>query len=260
MAVHPRRDVGQGPVLVTADDRDEFETQKRASASAMAADEALMAEALAVNVAADRHDWSYQWSWLGLPVIQMPPDIVVMQEILWECRPQLVIETGVARGGSLVLSASILELLGEGRVLGVDIDIRAHNREAIEAHPLAHRIDMFEGSSIERETIEAVRERAAGAKRVMVVLDSNHTHDHVLAELRAYASLVSVGQFLVVADTFIEDIPPQEHRPRPWGPGDNPRTALAAWLEEADGFEPDEFVNAKLLLSASRGGYLRRVR
>ena len=242
------------------DDRAEFEAQKRASAKAMASDEALMADALAVNVAADRHDWSYQWSWLGLPVIQMPPDIVVMQEILWECRPQLVIETGVARGGSLILSASILELLGEGRVLGIDVDIRAHNREAIEAHPLARRIDMLEGSSTDAGMVEAVRARAAEVERVMVVLDSNHTHEHVLAELRAYAPLVSVGQFLVVADTFIEDIPPQEHRPRPWGPGDNPRTALAAWMAETDGFEPDEFVNAKLLLSASRGGYLRRVR
>ena len=247
------------------DDRAEFEAQKRASAAAMASDEALMADALAVNVAADRHDWSYQWSWLGLPVIQMPSDIVVMQEILWECRPQLVIETGVARGGSLILSASILELLGEGRVLGIDVDIRAHNREAIEAHPLAHRVDMLEGSSTARDVVDAVKERAAAVDRVMVVLDSNHTHEHVLAELRAYAPFVSVGQFLVVADTFIEDIPTQEHRRRPWGPGDNPRTALAEWAAETGGvetggFEPDEFVNAKLLLSASRGGYLRRVR
>jgi cephalosporin hydroxylase len=244
-----------------SDDRTEFEASKREAAARMAADAQLAANALALNVAADRHEWSYQWSWLGLPVIQMPPDIVVLQEIIWETRPQLVIETGIARGGSLVLSASILELLGEGDVLGIDVDIRAHNRAAVEAHPLAHRIRMIEGSSVDEDVVSRAARAAAGVERVMVILDSNHTHEHVLAELRAYAPLVSVGQFLVVADTFVEDIPPQEHRPgRPWGPGDNPATALRAWLAEADGFEPDSFVNAKLLLTASPGGYLRRTR
>jgi cephalosporin hydroxylase len=250
---------------MTHDDRAEFEAYRREAATRLAADDALTADALAVNIAADRHDWTYQWSWLGLPVIQMPSDIVVMQEILWSCRPQLVVETGIARGGSLVLSASILEMLGEGEVLGIDVDIRAHNRTAIESHPLAHRIQMLEGSSVDPAMIDDVRARAEAVERVMVVLDSNHTHEHVLAELRAYAPLVSVDQFLVVADTFVEDIPPQEHRPRPWGPGDNPRTALEAWLSEATGapgpvFERDAFANSKLLLSASQGGYLRRVR
>jgi cephalosporin hydroxylase len=245
---------------MTVDDRAEFEASKRERAARMASDATLAADALALNAAADRYDWSYQWSWLGLPVIQMPTDIVAMQEILWSCRPQLVIETGIARGGSLVLSASILELVGDGEVLGIDIDIRAHNRLAIESHPLAHRITMLEGSSLDPVILDTVRARAAAVERVMVVLDSNHTHDHVLGELRGYGPLVSVGQFLVVADTFIEDIPMQTHRPRPWGPGNNPRTAIATWRDEADGFEPDEFVNARLLLSASPGGYLRRVR
>jgi cephalosporin hydroxylase len=191
----------------------------------------------------------------------MPPDIVVLQEIIWETRPQLVIETGVARGGSLVLSASILQLIGDGRVLGIDIDIRAHNREAIESHPLAHRIEMIEGSSVDETVLAEVRRAADGVERVMVVLDSNHTHAHVLAELRAYAPLVTVGQYLVVADTFVEDIPSQQHRPgRPWGPGDNPATALREWLADTDAFEPDPFVNAKLLVTASPGGYLRRLR
>lgn len=226
----------------------------------MADDAALAADALALNVAADRYDWSYQWSWLGVPVIQMPPDIVVLQEIIWETRPQVVIETGIARGGSLVLSASILELIGDGHVLGIDIDIRPHNREAITSHPLAHRIRMVEGSSLADDVLAEARRAAGGVERVMVILDSNHTHEHVLAELRAYAPLVSVGQFLVVADTFIEDIPPQEHRPRPWGPGNNPATALRAWLDKRDDFEPDAFVNAKLLVTASPGGYLRRIR
>jgi cephalosporin hydroxylase len=229
----------------------------------MADDAALQADALALNVAADRYDWSYQWSWLGLPVIQMPPDIVVLQEIIWETRPQLIIETGIARGGSLVLSASILQLLGEGDVLGIDIDIRAHNRAAIEAHPLAHRITMIEGSSLDPAVVGEARARADDVERVMVVLDSNHTHEHVLAELERFAPMVTAGQFLVVADTFVDDIPPQEHRPRPWGPGNSPGSALDAWLAaggEADAFERDPFANAKLLLTASPGGYLRRVR
>jgi cephalosporin hydroxylase len=243
-----------------ADDRAEFERTKREAAARMAADESLAAKALDLNVAADRNDWSYQWSWLGLPVIQMPPDIVALQEVIWETRPQLLVETGIARGGSLVLYASILELLGEGGVLGIDVDIRAHNREAIETHPLAKRIRMIEGSSLDDEVVALARAAAAEVDRVMVVLDSNHTHEHVLGELRAYGPLVTVGQFLVVADTFVEKIPEQEHRPREWGPGNNPATALRAWLDETDGFEPDPFVNSKLLLTASPGGYLRRVR
>jgi cephalosporin hydroxylase len=242
------------------DDRAAFEQERREAAERMAADEELAGAALGVNAAADRHDWSYQWSWLGLPVIQLPPDIVALQEVIWETRPQLMIETGIARGGSLVLYASILELLGEGGVLGIDIDIRAHNRESIETHPLAHRIRMLEGSSLDDAVVAETRRAASAVERVMVVLDSNHTHEHVLAELRLYAPLVTVGQFLVVADTFVEQIPPQEHRPRHWGPGNNPATALRAWLDESEGFEPDPFVNAKLLLTASPGGYLRRVR
>lgn len=242
------------------DDRAQFERERREAAARMAGDQELAKAALEVNFAADEHDWSYQWSWLGLPVIQMPTDIVALQEVIWETRPQLVIETGVARGGSLVLYASILELLGEGEVLGIDIDIRAHNREAIEAHPLAHRIRMVEGSSLDKAVLGEARRTAEAVERVMVVLDSDHTHDHVLAELRAYGPLVTVGQFLVVADTFVEHIPLQEHRRRAWGPGDNPGTALRAWLDEVEGFQPDPFVNAKLLLTASPGGYLRRKR
>jgi cephalosporin hydroxylase len=242
------------------DDRAEFEKEKRMAAARMVADEALAADALALNGAADRYDWSYQWTWLGLPVIQMPPDIVALQEVIWETCPQLVIETGIARGGSLVLFASILELIGEGEVLGIDIDIRPHNRETIEAHPLAKRIRTIEGSSLDEDVVARARAAAAEVDRVMVVLDSNHTHEHVLGELRAYAPLVTVGQFLVVADTFVEQIPPQEHRPREWGPGNNPATALRAWFDEVEGFEPDPFVNSKLLLTASPGGYLRRLR
>lgn len=244
--------------VIPGDDRDAFETGKRMQAAAMAADAALGAKALEVVVEADRYGWSYQWTWLGLPIIQMPPDIVALQEVVWATRPQVVVELGVARGGSVILSCSLLELLGEGEVVAVDIDIRAHNRHAIETHPLGHRAHLVEGSSIEPSVIEEVRRRVAGAERVMVVLDSNHTHDHVLAELEAYAPLVTPGQFLVVADTIVEHIPAQEHRPRPWGPGNNPKTALDAFLAGHPEFELDAYLDAKLLMTSCPGGYLRR--
>jgi cephalosporin hydroxylase len=244
---------------LTRDDRGEFEAYKREMAARMAADDELAERALALNLAADRYDWTYQWSWLGLPVIQLPSDIVVLQEILWACRPQLVIETGIARGGSLILSASILELVGDGRVLGIDVDIRPHNRAALESHQLSHRIDMIEGSSLDPAVVAAATARAEAVEQVMVILDSDHTHDHVLGELRAYSPLVTPGQFLVVADTFIEDMPSQEHRPRSFGPGNSPRTALEAWQAEDPPFVVDGFTSAKLLVSASQAGYLRRI-
>jgi cephalosporin hydroxylase len=243
-----------------ADDREDFEREKRRQVAEMAADDALNAKALDLVVEADRYGYSYQWTWLGLPIIQMPPDVVALQEVIWATKPQVIIETGVARGGSVILSSSLLELIGEGEVVAVDIDIRAHNRAAIEEHPLAHRVHLIEGSSIDPAIVEAVRARTVGAERVMVVLDSNHTHEHVLAELEAYAPMVTPGQYLVVADTVVEHIPTQEHRPRPWGPGDNPLTALHAYVAEHPELEPDRHLNDKLLMTSSPGGYLRRTR
>lgn len=242
------------------DDREEFEQAKRSSAADMAGDLSLSQKALEVVVESDRHNWSYQWSWLGVPIIQMPPDMVAVQEVIWESRPQVIIETGIARGGSLILYASILEMLGEGRVIGVDIDIRSHNRESIESNPMARRIKMYEGSSVDRDLVDRIRHEIGDTERVMVVLDSDHTHEHVLAELHLYAPLVTEGQFLIVSDTLVEDLPAQDHRPRSWGPGDNPGTALDAFLQESDRFVRDPFFNNKLLLSSSPGGYLRCVK
>lgn len=231
---------------------------QRASAREIGADALLQRKANDLFAAADRRGYSYVWKWLGLPIIQVPSDVVAVQEIIWDVRPTLIIETGVARGGSVIFYASILQLLGDGHVLGVDIDIRPHNRDAIEAHPLAHRVELIEGSSIDPDVVAQVIERAASAARVIVVLDSNHTHDHVLAELRAYADLVTPGSYLIVADTIVEHIPEQDHRPRPWGPGNNPATATAAFLTERADFFAEPEVNGKLLLSSSPGGYLRR--
>ena len=238
------------------DDTAEFERGKREWAARMGEDATLRDLARDVLVRADRHHYSYQWSWLGLPIIQMPGDIVVTQEVIWATRPTVVIETGIARGGSLILYASLLQIIGEGRVVGIDISIRAHNRANIEGHPLYHRIELVEGSSTAPEVLDAVRARVAAEDRVMVILDSDHTHDHVLAELRLYAPLVTPGQYLIVADTVLDDIPPQTHRPRSWGPGNNPQTALDAYLAECSRFERDAYIDAKLLDTANPGGYL----
>jgi cephalosporin hydroxylase len=241
------------------DDREEFEHGMRESAIRMDADTGLQRLALDTTIAADRYGYTYFWRWLGLPIIQTPDDIVAMQEIMWETRPQVVIETGFARGGSAILYSSILELIGEGRVVSVDIDVREHNRRAVEEHPYGGRVDFVEGSSTAPDTMDRVRALVPDGARVMVVLDSNHTHQHVLDELRLYGPLVTEGQFLVVSDTIVEDIPPQTHRPREWGPGNNPKTALLEYLRACDRFEPDRVVNGKLLITSSRGGYLRCV-
>jgi cephalosporin hydroxylase len=201
----------------------------------------------------------YNFSWMGRPVIQMPGDLIALQELIWQVRPQLIIETGIAHGGSLIFHASMLELLGEGEVLGIDIDIRPHNLAAIEGHPMAKRIRMLQGSSTDPAVIaEAVV--SAKDKRTLVVLDSNHTHEHVLAELMAYAPLVSVGSYCVVFDTVVEDLRPDTFPDRPWSPGDSPKTAVAAFLRDDDRFQIDRAIADKIQISAAPDGYLRRVR
>lgn len=209
--------------------------------------------------------YSYHFEWCGRPIIQYPQDILALQEIFWSVQPELVIETGIAHGGSLIFSASMLELNAacggamDAGVLGIDIDIRPHNRSAIEAHPLAKRISMIEGSSIARAVVEQVRDQAAGAARVLVILDSNHTHDHVLAELEAYAPLVTPGSYCVVLDTVIDDMPDGMFSDRPWGPGNNPKTAAVAFLANHPEFVIDTAIEQKLLITVAPGGYLRRV-
>lgn len=217
----------------------------------------------------------YNFDWLGRPIIQYPQDMAAVQELVWTVKPDLIIETGIAHGGSLMLSASMLALLDvcdaahdgksldprnpKRKVLGVDIDIRSHNRVAIETHPLAHYIEMIQGSSIAEDTISQIRERAAKAKTVMIFLDSNHTHDHVLAELEAYAPLVHPGSYCVVFDTFVEQLPKSAFPDRPWGPGDNPMTAVRAFLSSHPEFAVDEMIDRKLQITAAPGGYLRRL-
>lgn len=210
--------------------------------------------------------YSYNFSWLGRPIIQYPQDMVAMQEIIWDVKPDIIIETGIAHGGSLIFSASMLALLeicGEiekGEVLGIDIDIRPHNKAAIEAHPMSKKITMFEGSSIDHEMIKKVHEFAKRGKRILICLDSNHTHEHVLAELKAYAPLVSVGSYCAVFDTVVEDLPDEIWNDRPWGKGDNPKTAVWEFLKTNNDFMIDEQMDNKLLISVAPSGYLKRVK
>jgi cephalosporin hydroxylase len=212
---------------------------------------------------ANMRKYSYHFEWLGRPIIQYPQDIVAIQEIIWRVQPELIIETGIAHGGSLLLSASLLELLavcngGDGLVVGVDIDIRSHNRRAIESHPLAKRIRMIEGSSVDEHVISRIHQMASGKRRVLVCLDSNHTHEHVLAELNAYAPLTSVGSYCIVFDTVIEDMPADGFRDRPWGRGNNPKTAASAWLASHAEFSVDTAMEQKLLVTVAPGGFLYR--
>ena len=223
-----------------------------------------------------KSQYSYNFAWLGRPIIQYPQDMVALQELIWSVRPDLIIEMGIAHGGSLILSASALALLdytdavesgqpldpkaSKRKVLGVDIDIRSHNREAIEAHPMAHMIDMIQGSSIAPEIVSQVHELAKNYERVLICLDSNHTHDHVLAELEAYAPLTSKDSYCVVFDTIIEDLPDEMFPDRPWGVGNNPKTAVWEYLKTHSEFEIDKSIDNKSLISVAPDGFLKRVR
>ncbi|MEI6706195.1 MAG: cephalosporin hydroxylase family protein [Methylococcales bacterium] len=242
-----------------------FEQEVQQRITAIGEDEALKTRAAEFMQASLAPKYSYNFSWLGRPIIQYPQDMIAMQEIIWQVQPDLIIETGIAHGGSLIFSASMLELIAsctgeEGEVLGLDIDIRPHNRTAIEAHPLFKRISMIEGSSIAPDIIAQVHAKAQGKRRVLVCLDSNHTHDHVLAELQAYAPLTSVGSYCVVMDTVVEDVADELSNDRPWGKGNNPKTAVWEYLKTHDEFEIDQSIQNKLLITVAPDGYLKRVR
>jgi cephalosporin hydroxylase len=232
------------------------------------------------------HKYTYNFEFLGRPIIQYPQDIVAMQEIIWRTRPDLIIETGIAHGGSLIMSATMLSMLdmcdaierkekinpseSQRKVIGIDVDIRPHNRQAIERHPMSSRIQMIQGSSVAQPVIDQVHEIASMHESILVCLDSNHTHEHVLAELEAYAPLVSVDNYCVVFDTIVEDLSDQQVADRPWGKGNNPKTAVWAYLarltnrnEQAGHnpsikFEIDKVIENKLLITVARDGFLRR--
>jgi len=208
-----------------------------------------------------RHRYSYNFSWLGQPIIQFPQDIIAIQEIIWSVKPDLIIETGVAHGGSLLLSASLLQLIGNnGKVVGIDIDIRKHNRIAIEAHPLASRIELVQGSSIDETIASQIFTIASKYQKILVILDSNHAHDHVAKELALYSPLVKQGSYLIVLDTVIQDMAPDALDERPWSIGNNPKTAVWDFLKSNSRFEIDQEIQDKLLLTVAPDGYLKCVK
>src|SRR5258705_1257255 len=240
---------------------EEFDERNRLFVERMGADESLRRLTREWFAAVSKFEYSYHFTWLGRPIIQFPQDMVAVQEIIWRVKPDLIIETGIARGGSLIFSASMLELLGgDGLVVGVDIDIREHNRVEVEQHPLAKRIRMVQGSSVAAETLAAGMQYAAGKQRELGMLDSNHTHEHVLRELELYSPLVKEGSYLVVFDTIIGEMPEDFSRERPWGPGDNPLTASREFLRKNDRFEVDADFDHKLLITVAPSGYLRCVK
>jgi cephalosporin hydroxylase len=241
---------------------EQFNTEKKESILLQGEDKSLEKLGIDFLVKTAPTKYSYHFSWLGRPIIAFPQDMIAMQEIIWEIQPDLIIETGIAHGGSIVYYASLLELIGnDGIVLGIDIDIRKHNRDLIEAHPMMKRIQMIEGSSISEETISKVAKIVSTKKKVMVCLDSNHTHEHVLEELNLYSPWVSIDSYCVVFDTVVEDMPVDyDWGIRPWGKGNNPKTAVWEFLKENKNFEINKEIDNKLLISVAPDGYLKRVK
>lgn len=243
-----------------SDPVEEFERRNRAMIEAMSADAELRELARRWLVRATELQYSYHFRWMDRPIIQLPQDMIALQEIIWHVRPEVVVETGVAHGGSIVYYASLLELLGgEREVIGIDVDIRPHNRAALDAHPMRKRIRLVEGSSTDGRIADDVRRRVAG-RRCLVVLDSNHTHEHVRRELDLYSPLVSAGSYMVIFDTVVEFMPDDFYPDRAWRRGDNPWTAVQDFLEANDRFEVDHGIEQKLMFTMAPGGFLRCMR
>ena len=214
----------------------QFEIERKERVNNFGKNDELKAAAHQFNVISNRDQYSYNFSWMGRPIIQYPQDMIAMQELIYQQKPDLIIETGIAHGGSLIYYASIMEMMGNGRVLGIDIDIREHNKRAIENHSMFKRIKMIQGSSIDISIVESVGQEIRLNEIVMVLLDSNHTHEHVLTELKLYSKFVTVGSYLVVFDTIIEDMPKGMYE-RPWDVGNNAKTAVHEFLKENDSFK-----------------------
>ena len=238
----------------------QFEEEKKKNIRKLGRDKKLKLSALKFIIDSFPFNYSYNFDWLGRPIIQFPQDIVVLQEIIWEVKPDLIIETGIAHGGGLIFYASMLELIGRGEVLGIDIDIREHNKKEIEKHPLFKRIKMIEGSSVDEKVIKEVEKVVKRHKKVMVCLDSLHTHEHVLKELNLYSKFVTKGNYLVVFDTVIEDFPKGFFQNRPWDKGNNPATAVKAFLKKNKNFVVDKEIENKLLITSVPGGFLKKIK
>jgi cephalosporin hydroxylase len=253
----------------------EFERQVETNIEGLGKDYDLKALTNDFIVKSAAHKYSYNFSWLGRPAIQFPTDAWAMQEIIWRVKPDLIIETGIAHGGSIIYYASLMAQLdlceaiqsksvlnplkSNRRVLGIDIEIRDHNRVAIESHPMSNYIQMIEGSSIDPDIISQVKEISKKHSKVMVIFDSNHTHDHVLKELNSYAMLTSIESYCVVFDTLVEDMPVDMFHDRPWGVGNNPKTAVWDFLKSHENFQIDKDIQNKLLITVAPDGFLKRI-
>lgn len=242
------------------DELEKFYHEKKENIKKLGEDKAMQKLGVDFIAKTAENKYSYNFSWMGRPIIQFPQDMIAMQEIIWELKPDLIIETGIAHGGSIIYYASILELIGKGHILGIDIDIRKHNRDLIEAHPMFKRLTLLEGNSVSKKIISEVKKFAEGKETVMVCLDSNHTHEHVLSELKLYSPFVTKGSYLVVFDTIIEDMPKNIHYNRPWGIGNNPKTAIKEFQKINSDFISDKSIDNKLLISVAPEGYLKRIK
>ena len=237
--------------------REEFESAREQWAEDLDQNQELQDKALDVFVAADKHNWIHQTTWMGEPSLQTPEDLITFQEIIFKTRPEYLVEVGVAWAGSLLFYATIMEAIGKGKIIGIDIFMPDDLKERIMAHPLSHRIELLNVSSIDSRTLELLKEKVKGTTDVMVHLDSDHTCEHVLKELKLYQSLVGEGHYMVCGDTIIEYFPDQKHRPREWSRGNSPKTALDLFLEDNDRFEVDRSYDKKRLMSNQPGGYLK---
>ena len=244
--------------MADTDDREQYLENRKNKSFSLGLDKKIFQQSKDLIYDLDQYDYSYLWTWMGIPIIQLPADIMTTQEVIWKTKPDIIIETGVARGGSVLFMASILEMMGNGQVIGIDIDIRKHNRESIEAHPMSKRVTLIEGGSVDESILKQVRANIPDGVRVMVVLDSDHSHDHVLEECRAYGPMVTKDCYMVVADTLVGHLDEKEapqNRSQVWFKGNDPLTALQDYMLESDRFEIDLEINGKLVLSSSPGGY-----
>jgi len=240
-----------------------FNEEKKKNIEKLGRDKKLRDLALKFIIDSSKYKYSYNFSWLGRPIIQIPQDIIAMQEIIWQVKPDLIIETGIAHGGSLIFHASMLELIGKGEVVGIDIDIKKHNRKEIEKHKMFKmfkRIKMIEGSSIDEKVIKEVEKIVKRYKKVLVCLDSLHTYEHVLAELNLYSKFVSKGSYIVVMGTIIELMPKGFYKDRPWDKGNNPTTAVKVFLKKNKNFVIDRNIENKLLITSAPSGFLKRIK
>jgi cephalosporin hydroxylase len=238
----------------------EFESKNKQKINSMKKDKSFVENGKSWFQDSWTHEYTNHFSWLGLPIIQLPQDIVALQEIIWKIKPDLIVETGVARGGSVIFHASLLSMIGKGEVIGIDIDIRDKNRKAIEKHPLSKKITLMQGSSISKKIVNQVYKIAKNKKKILVFLDSHHTHNHVLKELELYSPLVKNGSYVVVFDTIVEDLPKNFVKNRPWNVGNNPKTAVHEFLKHNKRFKIDKNLENKLVITSNPDGFLKCIK